>query len=105
MSIDHLPYFAVHRISAGRWEVLAPDDDPTRPPWQRAAVMDSAHRPHTARTPAHTGAHHHDFQSAHTPHTALCGAHHHGDAHRGVRGGLRDYQQTISQPRQFGSAS
>jgi hypothetical protein len=31
--------FAVHRLSDGRWEILAPDDDPRRPPWRHIGVF------------------------------------------------------------------
>jgi hypothetical protein len=41
--------YAAHRLEDGRWEILAPDDDPRRPPWRRAAVI--AHIPPPAVAP------------------------------------------------------
>jgi hypothetical protein len=31
--------FAVHRLANGQWEIIAPDDDPCRPPWRRIVVL------------------------------------------------------------------
>jgi hypothetical protein len=30
--------YAAHRLGDGRWEIVAHDDDPRRPPWRRWTV-------------------------------------------------------------------
>src|SRR5512139_1180064 len=40
-----LSVYAVHRLADDQWEILAPDDDPRRPPWRRLVVVVPERRP------------------------------------------------------------
>jgi hypothetical protein len=41
--METLPYYALHRLAGDRWEIVAPDDDPTRPPWRRIAICEATY--------------------------------------------------------------
>jgi hypothetical protein len=44
--------YAVHRLPGDRWEIVATDDDPRRPPWRRVEVVScSSARPIRAPAP------------------------------------------------------
>jgi hypothetical protein len=43
--------FAAYRLPDGRWQLVAPDDDPRRPPWRRLMIVSATGYPGDKKPP------------------------------------------------------